>query len=401
MKEKTSLSDLFLVLESNKKRRIKRIEPVTFEIYVDILKAITNINLNNIDNLNEKYKIYVDQIINKIYSFSLTDIGIYSKNNTNLKYYIDRGWNQEESKILLNNRQSIYSEKKLGKERFEKAKELRKKTYYSNYKTGNHKIFYRPSQIEYWVNKGFSEIAAKQEMFNYYSSLSKKFHQERRDVGKEFLTVRQLKYWESIGLSIEEAKKQLQKIQDTRSLKSYIERYGKEEGTKKFNIVIKKWLKTLDNKSEEEKLDILIRKIKRFKRYSKASIDLFEAVLHELKIKQDIHFSKVYHSENEYFIYDYTKKKINFYDLCINDIKLIVEYHGIMFHPNKKILSKKEWRNWYNIISGNDADTQHKIDQYKKNLAKDTGFRFIEIWENETFEANKNEIINEIIKIYE
>jgi len=90
-----------------------------------------------------------------------------------------------------------------------------------------------------------------------------------------------LKYWINLGLSVEEAKEQIRKIQDKRSLPYFIEKYGKDEGIKKFNETIKKWITSLNNKSEEEKLDILIRKTKRSKRYSNVSIKLFDGVLIE------------------------------------------------------------------------------------------------------------------------
>jgi len=280
-------------------------------------------------------------------------------------------------------------------------KRKQNETYYINYDKGIHKKFYRPSQIEYWINKGLSIKNAKQSMFEYYSNIGKEYHNKRREKGIEFLTVRQFKYWEKTGLSDVDAREQLRLIQDTRSLKSYIERYGKKEGTKKYNIVITKWLETMNNKSNEEKLDILIRKTTRSKKYSKASIDLFNAVLDELENQYNIIFKYVYMGEKEYYIYDYDKKKLNFYDLFLKDINLVIEYHGIMFHPNEKILNGKEWKNWYNIISGNSADKQHNIDVYKKELVESKDLHYIEVWENESFDKNKHIIINKILNIYD
>ena len=237
-------------------------------------------------------------------------------------------------------------------------------------------------------------------MNSYYSILGKNYHIARVLSGKEFLTVRQLKYWQLLGLSNKDAHKQVTRIQSTRVLSKYIEKYGEKEGLIKYQATIDKWMTTMNNKSDEEKLDILIRKTTRSKRYSRKSIDLFEAVFEELKTKNII-FNKTYMGKNEYFIYDVDRKKINFYDLFIKDLKLIVEYHGIMFHPNKQILSEYEWEKWYNIISGNTANKQHQIDLYKHQLVEKNNLYYIEVWENESFDKNKHIIINKILNIYD
>ena len=103
MKKNISLSDLLLVLpEGFNRRKIKRTSPVSLEEYTIIISNIvTGFNINNLQNLKEKYKIYSEQINNKIYFFNLTSLGIYSKFNTHLLYYLDRGWDDETSKRKL------------------------------------------------------------------------------------------------------------------------------------------------------------------------------------------------------------------------------------------------------------------------------------------------------------
>ncbi len=398
MKKQYLLKDLFLYLPKNKKRFIRRKKCVSFEFFKKIISEnISNLNILNNEFLKSKYKIYKlnFNISNKI---NTEILGFYSKYNTKIEFYLSRGWSKEKSKEFLKKRQTIYTEEKLGKKKFEIAKQKHLKTYITNFKKGNHKIFFRPSQLEYWINKGFNIDDSKKQMFKFYSSLGKKYHKKRIEKGKEFLTVRQLKYWINKGLSIEDAKLQLRKIQDTRSLKSYIERYGKE-GIIKYNETIKKWLFTLNNKSDEEKLDILIRKTKRFKRYSKKSIDLFTNVLNFIKEKHQKEFN-IFLGENEYFIYDNEKKKINFYDLTIKDLNLIVEYNGIMFHPNKNLLSSIEWKNWKNIYSKISADEQFKKDNYKEKIAKENKFNYLIIWENESYEESFNKILNKIYELW-
>lgn len=365
-------------------------EPVCFEVFIDILKISVNKINKHADILffKDKYENYL-KVFNKknISRRILSELGFFSKTTTNINYYISRGWSKIDAKLLLQNRQHVT----LNKEQSER----RAKSFSNNYYNGKHKKFVRPSQIEYWINLGFSEEESKIKMNEYYSVLSKKFHDKIKQEGKKFLTVRQLDFWISQGLSFEEAQEQLRYIQDKRSLNYFIQKYGIEKGTKKFNETIKKWLNTLDNKTEEEKRQILIKKTKYSKRYSHISVKLFENVLRCLE-KEGIFFKKIYYKENEYFIYDNENKKIYFYDLTIKDINLIVEFNGNAFHPNKDKLTEIEWNAWINPLTKKTADENYKYDCAKRRLAENNGFNYLIIWEDETFENNKHKIINKI-----
>ena len=326
----------------------------------------------------------------------------------NVNYYLTRGWSQEESIKILKDWQNQTSLDKFvvkygeieGPRRFTEYKIKRGTSFKNGYYEGKHKVFLRPSQLGYWTNQGLDESDARKSMIEYYSKIGKDYFKKRKEDGKEFLTVRQLKFWINRGLSKEDAREQLRKIQNTRSLDHYVELYGKEIGALKFKETNDRWLKTLNSKTDEEKLDILIRKTKRSKRYSKKSIDLFESVFKALKKDHGISFDKIYLAENEYYVYDQEKKKINFYDLCIKEISLIVEYNGNMFHPNKSLLSENEWKAWINPISKTTADEQNSIDEYKRRLAESRGFNYLIIWENETFEYSKNIMINKMLELY-
>ena len=199
---------------------------------------------------------------------------------------------------------------------------------------------------------------------------------------------------------MEDAHKELSLRYGTRSLDYCIEKYGKYEGVIKFNERNKKWIDTLNTKSDEEKLEILKRKTRNLKRYSKKSINLFQSVFEYLNTIC-ISFEKIYMAENEFFIYDQSCKRINFYDLMIKQINLIVEYNGIAFHPNKQKLSDEEWKTWKNIYTKKTADEQYEVDTYKRDLALSKKFEYLVIWENDNIEESKQKIINKIIELYE
>ena len=395
-----------LVFQKNKNRLKRRFLPLDFILYKKIiLSSIENINSENIYNLEEKYFYYLNnfnKIILKRGSFYPSDFGFYP-NIKDTRYFLDRGWELKQAIKFIKEKQALTSKKnfisrygeKLGSEKYNNYIIKKSKSFSENYKNGTHKIFFRPSEIDYWLNKGVPEWEISDRMKKLFQPPSLKFHQEKRDKGEEWLTCRQIKYWISRGLNYEEALENLQKIQNTRSLESLISKYGKEEGLKKFRNANDKWQKSLNNKSPEEKIKINLSKFKNNCRYSKSSIKFLELLLKELDLLK-IYYGKVYYGKNEFFIYDNDKKKINFYDFCFPELKIIVEYNGILFHPNKEVLSEKEWNTWKNPFSNESAEEKYNKDQYKINLAKNKGFHVIVIWETETLCDSIHKIINYI-----
>jgi hypothetical protein len=94
-------------------------------------------------------------------------------------------------------------------------------------------------------------------------------------------------------------------------------------------------------------------------------------------------------------LYDKEILKYYFYDLTIlyDDIKLIIEYHGHKFHPNKEKMTQEEWYNWNMLFQNNiTADMKYATDQRKKQIAIKNGFKYLEIWDNDNFNENNNKI---------
>lgn len=70
------------------------------------------------------------------------------------------------------------------------------------------------------------------------------------------ITNTQLEYYLNRGMSIDDAKNALKLRQTTCSLSSFKRRYGEELGLLKYSERNAKWLYTLEQKSDEEKLKI-------------------------------------------------------------------------------------------------------------------------------------------------
>lgn len=135
---------------------------------------------------------------------------------------------------------------------------------------------------------------------------------------------------------------------------------------------------------------------------SKASLKQFKEILKYLKKYNNnnnnnicVYYGNTDENKKEYFLYDKINKQYYFYDLTIlyGDIKIIIEYHGNMFHPNKDKLTTKEWNDWKCLFNESlDADTKYKYDKIKKDVAITNGFKYLEIWDNDNFKENNNKI---------
>ncbi len=228
-------------------------------------------------------------------------------------------------------------------------------------------------------------------------------------------TIRCNEYWMLRGYSEEESIKNVSERQKLFSLDICIEKYGEVNGFIIWKDRQERWQETLNNKPLEEKILIykkknvfslegyLLRGIsekdalekiervhnRRRKSYSKECINFIENFL----ISKDS-----FYGEREYFLYDKENKKYCFYDFTNIKKKLIFEYHGEVFHPNINILSENELENWIHPFTKQNWKYHYENDCYKRQLAKDKGFHFFEIYSNDPKEL-KLSIINQINEI--
>jgi hypothetical protein len=126
------------------------------------------------------------------------------------------------------------------------------KTFHRTIKklTGGYKSKY---QILFWVNRGYSRDEAEEIIKKIQSENGLKFSKKIKENPKKYedRTSSQLGWWFKKGYTEEEAKEKLKERQQTFSLKKCIQKYGLDEGSKKFNDRNKKWLnsrkKSLDD----------------------------------------------------------------------------------------------------------------------------------------------------------
>lgn len=191
------------------------------------------------------------------------------------------------------------------------------------------------------------------------------------------------------------------------TLNNMIFKYGKEEGTKRFQVGIekRKFSNTLASyiiklgKEEGTKRykDILSKRISNLNSVSKESLLFFNKLTEILKEKFNFNNFK-YGFKNE-LILKTKNNKYRFYDYLIDDLNLIIEYNGSIWHPRKENLTEEQFSLYKNPFSNKTANEIEKYDLEKKLLALENGYKIIEVWDFNSIEFNINFCINEIEKI--
>lgn len=291
------------------------------------------------------------------------------------EYWIKKGFSEEEAIKEIKKLQSESSKKVINRGRcnrevmMEKLKDKEKVD----------EFFRRRSRysIDYWTARGYSEDDAKIEI----SKLQTKNAQLQDFEHIREHSYRCKEYWMiRSGMTEEEAIKKISEIQVNFSLQKCIEKYGEEDGRKKWEERQKKWQESL-HKSQNLHVG-----------YSKISQDLFKT-LENFYPKEERDYLFYGSKNHEYslrsddinYIYDYTD---------LNRRKMI-EFNGDIYHGNPKIYKPEERPNPFK--KDKTAKDLWDFDSKKHNVAIDNGFDEIVIWESD-YRENKEKIIEECVK---
>lgn len=257
--------------------------------------------------------------------------------------------------------------------------------------------------IQWWIFRGWDEIYAKNKISEYQSLNSKKYRKKYNENPQKYKIHIDtcIEYWLNKGYTEDEAKQKLSERQNTFSLQKCIEKYGEDEGKKRFELRQKRWQHTL--MSKDNYMEIVYKRTFNGICASKVSQELFKAIherLEEYGIKDLIMY---YQSNNHEWGFGIKNRGGVLYDFVIPSLKYAIEFNGDRFHPNKEKLSLYEWNNWTNPW-GKKADLVYKKDFEKNQAIINKGFILDIIWEsdynnNEEFYINQS--FEKIKKLYE
>lgn len=236
---------------------------------------------------------------------------------------------------------------------------------------------------EYWIKRGYTKSDAEKYAKEKQNLIIEKTIRKRHTHPELYTNIlpTQLGYWIKKGCSEEDAIKLRSKRQSTFSLDKCVEKYGKEEGIKRFNKRQKKWQKSLNENGNLKH------------GYSKASQDLFYKILnyYEHKDKEDIFFS----TKNKEFNLPRTTGGIWIYDYTDIKNKKIIEYNGDEYHANPKYFKENDishpFRKQYV------AKEIWEKDRIKTETANINGFEVLTVWDSD-YRKNKDNVLQECLK---
>jgi len=200
----------------------------------------------------------------------------------------------------------------------------------------------------------------------------------------------------------------IKNLKNSKTIEYYIDKFGKDNG----ELI---W-KNINNKKNSMSFDYFLKKnnfdyeksiieyknrirsicpnIKNFGNYSPASFNFFKKLLTKIKITNYL-FGK-----NELILeyFDENNKKRKFYyDFVDLDNNIIIEYNGLIWHPNKEKMSNEQLNKWYFPFNKSiTVEDLNKKDEIKEKVALDNNYVQISIWDCDNDDHN----INIIIELY-
>jgi hypothetical protein len=250
---------------------------------------------------------------------------------------------------------------------------------------------------EFWIKKGYSIEESVKLSYNETQKNRNKLNDLIVDDPKYMRgkSWNSKEYWMNKGFNEDESIKIVSEKQSTFSLKKCIKDYGEIEGLKIFNARQEKWKNTLDNKSDEEKLEILKKKLFYVQKVSNISQDLFN----NIKNHFDLNESK--YSTNDFKYHDNFGES----DVVLNNKYVfktdfiyknkIIEFNGDYWHFNPKLYNEN-----YVTKRGRTtikAKSKWKLDKWRNDLFINEGYDLLIVWEKE-YRENKKEIIKKCIE---
>ncbi len=227
----------------------------------------------------------------------------------------------------------------------------------------------------------YTECEIKEAIHEYQTkvgNVSAKKIRERNEMTHD-VSCRQVGYWMRKGYSYDESVERVKRIHATNTVDVYVKKYGYEMGVSEWEKRKSKWSARMrELKSQSGNVG---------NSYSKAACKLFDRVIDVLRV-EGIVFNSVYYRDKEFSKWDTEMGRVYFYDFVINDIRLCVEYNGIMFHP------KAGDYNWTCLFSGKGYDEVMEYDMRKQDYIRSLGYELIVVWEDDIFEKSVERIVN-------
>lgn len=313
---------------------------------------------------------------------------------------------------------------------------------FDKYWEDKNKDLITPYKIQYWKNKGFSQIDSEKKIKEYKSKKAttsenfiakygkkegKKRFDEFKNKSKQTKEKFQKKHgknwmieWENYIKSkdstsfewalkksmgdIEQAKtlyekrlnsilidkeKKIEELGSYENYLVYIKELNKSKG-RTFEDSLKKnngnYLKAVNEYTE-----ILKKRRVRFGSASKISLNFFYPIYDFLKSNTEYKCFLEIEESSPFFLYDNVNKRSYCYDFCImsQQTKLIIEFNGIKWHPRLEKYTLQEYKQISAYLKDDiKINEKYYYDLEKKRVALDNGFSYLIIWDEDNPQLN-------------
>jgi hypothetical protein len=377
------------------------LESIKYNFTSDYIKEILFKHANeldiNIENIDELVNYYYDKgrpTGKKRTGFS--NFFEFSKSKSREIYWLKRGWSKEQAEMKVDEykynrfnykRRLLHSgcdeevAEKTYRGSFVKGiKTLKSRSDYDKIKKSHGGSYLKYlKKINPETKQKYTEEEAK---IAFSKKQSKAGKNSAKNKTKDKINTR-IEHYLAKGLTTEEAQKALFERQLKNGLNYYISKYGLENGTKKYNKRIEEYGKKI--KAHRKKHPV--KWANSGKRYSDSSKRFFDSIINVLP---ELKKMKIYYADNEYFLWDKINKRIYFYDFYVKELNLIIEYHGLVWHPKERTQP-----GWKSIYMKESSEVVYDKDKYKEQLVINHGIDIIVIYEDE-ITVKKQQIINEL-----
>jgi hypothetical protein len=354
-----------------------------------VIELIGDLKDSTKNYLLEKYK-NSDLNVNNLSKVISIDLKLKCVNKTSIYYWTSRGWTEEEAEEKRTKKKNKNSPFKI---EFWTEKGYTEEE--ARYKTNS----FRKCNIEYWTSRGYTEEEAKIQISEFSRRAGKIYSKKLKDNPKRYQGIldTQVLYWIKKGYTEEESIEKVKERQRTVTLEKMIKRYGEKEGTVRYHLRTKRWLETLNSKSDEEKKEINKKKSRSFKTILKeCNYDKQKAV--EVFIKSqgiknfiynyDEYLNKLIDIVNTNYAYLYSTFEwfskhniaqyyLDYFEISKKQLKKDLYKRGIEF-PKQNIIffnTRGGFRHWKLITnSGKILRSSHEINFY--HLLKENNIEY-------------------------
>ena len=334
------------------------------ETHVDSLlesNSFLNADDSSFFDVNKSKSVWRSRLFKKL------NLKSFTPQSTN--YWIFRGYSNLEARDLVNSSRVTRKEPTPMQKEFWIAKGLSVEESIYKIKT------FRKTNREYWESRGYSTEESLDKIKEYQKDNSEKLKKKKGEKPELFEDIgwNQKKYWIKKGMTEEEAINKISGLQRTFSLEICVEKYGEEEGRKKWKDRQENWKSKVFN----EFTNIA-------RGTSKMSSDFI------CDLVERINFEGT-------FLYDREEKFINCpqrnrsfkYDFTYSEGRKIIEVNGDFWHCNPEIF--KDDSQIHKITNKSVKDIR-EMDSYKIKLAEKHGYSVLSVWESDIRKERENSL---------